>query len=444
MERSGPRAATIRDSALAQAGVPDRKTGRKVWVSPSVHRNRVNLAALRHDFPILGRLIHGKPLVYLDNGATSQKPRFVIEAIRSFYEGHCANIHRGVHLLSVEATAAYDAARIRIATALKAGRPEQLVFVRGTTEAINLVARSWGDRHVREGDEILLTEMEHHANIVPWQLLARRAGAVLRVLPITDVGELQMDRLGEFLTSRTKVFAFTHVSNVLGTVNPVAELCRRARELGVTTLVDGAQALPHGPVDLEALGCDFYVFGGHKMFGPDGIGVLFGRGNLLSGMEPYQSGGDMVERVTFAETTFREPPDRFEAGTPNISGAIGLGAAFEYLEALDWGAVRQHEETLVVAAHAALADIPGLRFQGTAEGKAPVVSFTLEGVHPHDIGTILDTEGVAVRAGHHCAQPLLARLGVPSTARASFAFYNTLEEVETLAQAVRKAQRFFG
>jgi cysteine desulfurase/selenocysteine lyase len=404
----------------------------------------VNLAALRHDFPVLGRLVHGKPLVYLDNGATSQKPRFVIEAIRSFYEGHCANIHRGVHLLSVEATAAYDAARARIASALRAARPEELVFTRGTTEGINLVARSWGDRQVQSGDEILLTEMEHHANIVPWQMLARRAGATLRVLPVTDTGELDLEALDALLGPRTKIFAFTHVSNVLGTVNPVAELCRRARERGIVTLVDGAQALPHGPVDLAEIGCDFYVFSGHKVFGPDGIGVLYARGSLLSGMDPYQSGGDMVERVTFAETTFRAPPDRFEAGTPNISGAVGLGAAFEYLEGLDWTAVREHEHLLGGAAHEALRSVPGLRIQGTAPGKAPVVSFTLEGVHPHDIGTILDSEGVAVRAGHHCAQPLLARLGVPSTARASFAFYNTLEEVETLAKAVRKAQRFFG
>jgi cysteine desulfurase/selenocysteine lyase len=404
----------------------------------------LNPLNLRRDFPILERHVHGKPLVYLDNGATSQKPRAVIDAMRLFFETACANIHRGVHLLSAEATQAYDSARARISNRLGAAHPSELVFVRGTTEAINLVASSWGNLHLREGDEILLTEMEHHANIVPWQFLVRRTGAKLKVLPITDEGALDLERLDELLTARTKLFAFAHVSNVLGTVNPVAELCRIARERGVTTLVDGAQAVAHGPVDLGQLGCDFYVFSGHKMFGPDGIGVLYGRGKLLHSLPPWQGGGDMVERVTFEESTFREPPDRFEAGTPNISGAIGLGAAFDYLDKLDWSVLRAHEHELKEAAHQALASIPGLRIQGTIPGKVPVVSFTLKGVHPHDIGTILDSEGVAVRAGNHCAQPLMQRLGIQSSARASFAFYNTLDEVETLANAVRKAQRYFG
>ena len=403
----------------------------------------MNPVTLRRDFPILERLVHGKPLVYLDNGATSQKPRVVIETLRSFFETGCGNIHRGVHLLSAEATTAYDSSRARISRAIGAARPSELVFVRGTTEAINLVARSWGDENLKAGDEILLTEMEHHANIVPWQFLARRSGAVLRVLPITPEGALDLDKLEGLLTSRTRLFAFTHVSNVLGTVNPVSELCRIARERGITTLVDGAQAVPHGPVNVGDIGCDFYVFSGHKVFGPDGIGVLYGRGNLLPSMPPWQGGGDMVERVTFEESTFREPPERYEAGTPNISGAIGLGAAFDYHAQLDWNAIHAHETALAGAAHEALSSIPGVRIQGTVPGKVPVVSFTMAGIHPHDIGTILDSEGVAIRAGNHCAQPLMARLGVQSSARASFAFYNTLEEVETLANAVRKAHRYF-
>jgi cysteine desulfurase/selenocysteine lyase len=403
----------------------------------------LNPAIIRRDFPILERRVHGKPLVYLDNGATSQKPRAVIDAIRHFYENGCANIHRGVHLLSGEATQAYDRARTGICRAMGAAHAEEFVFVRGTTEAINLVARSWGDLHVHAGDEILLTEMEHHANIVPWQFLAKRAGAKIRVLPITPDGALDLERLPALLTEKTRILAFTHVSNVLGTVNPAAEICKAARDRGIVTLVDGAQAVPHGPVNLSEIGCDFYVFSGHKMFGPDGIGVLYGRGKLLASLPPWQGGGDMVERVSFEESTFRPPPDRFEAGTPNISGAIGLGAAFAYHDQLNWPELREHEHNLVTATHEALLSIPGLRIQGTVPGKAPVVSFTMEGIHPHDIGTILDSEGVAIRAGNHCAQPLLARLGIQSSARASFACYNTLEEVETLANAVRKAHRYF-
>ena len=403
----------------------------------------MNPETLRSDFPILERRVHGKPLIYLDNGATSQKPRAVIQALQTFFESGCANIHRGVHLLSAEATLAYDAARAKVARGIGAARPEELIFVRGTTEAINLVANTWGNLHVREGDEILITAMEHHANIVPWQFLTKRAGAKLKVLPITSEGALDLESLDQMLTPRTRLFAMAHVSNVLGTVNPVAELCRIARERGITTLVDGAQAVPHGPVEVAQIGCDFYVFSGHKVFGPDGIGVLYGRSAILGSLPPWQGGGDMVERVTFEDSSFREPPERFEAGTPNISGAIGLGAAFDYLSNLDWTAIRAHEHALVSAAHEALSMIPGISIQGTAPGKMPVVSFTLNGVHPHDIGTILDSEGVAIRAGNHCAQPLMQRLGIQSSARASFAFYNTLEEVETLAKAVRKAQRYF-
>jgi cysteine desulfurase/selenocysteine lyase len=403
----------------------------------------LNPETLRCDFPILERRVHGNPLVYLDNGSTAQKPRAVIEALRTFFESGCANIHRGVHLLSAEATMAYDAARATVAQGIGASRPEELIFVRGTTEAINLVANSWGNLHVREGDEILITAMEHHANIVPWQFLTKRTGAKLKVMPITSEGALDLEALDQMLSPRTRLFAMAHVSNVLGTVNPVAELCRIARERGITTLVDGAQAVPHGPVEVAQIGCDFYVFSGHKVFGPDGIGVLYGRGAMLNSLPPWQGGGDMVERVTFEESSFRAAPERFEAGTPNISGAIGLGAAFDYLGSLDWSAIRAHEDALVSAAHEALSRIPGINIQGTVPGKMPVVSFTLNGVHPHDIGTILDSEGVAIRAGNHCAQPLMQRLGIQSSARASFAFYNTLEEVEVLAKAVRKAQRYF-
>ena len=402
-----------------------------------------DLDAIRADFPILAREVNGRPLVYLDNGATAQKPLAVTRALDHFYTVENANVHRGVHYLSANATDLYDRARNTIAGALNVDDPAQLIFVRGTTEAINLVASSWGRSNLGADDEILLTLMEHHANIVPWQMIANETGAEIKVAPITESGELDVEAFERLLTPKTKVAAFTHISNVLGTVNPVAELCALCRERGILTVIDGAQAAPHQSVDLEALGCDFYAFSGHKMFGPDGIGVLFGRRELLEAMPPYQGGGDMVERVTFEETTFQGPPAKFEAGTPNISGAIGLAAAFDYLDSLDAAAIHAHERQLLTTATQALDEIGGLHIQGTAPGKIALISFTVDGIHPHDIATILDNQGVAVRAGNHCAQPLMAFLGVPSSTRASFAFYNTLDEVATLAEAIRKAQEFF-
>lgn len=405
---------------------------------------KIDIAAVRDQFPILQREVQGKPLVYLDNAATSQKPQAVIEVLDRFYEFENANIHRGVHYLSVQATDAYDQARETLAKTFNAEHSSELIFVRGTTEAINLIANSWGREHLQEGDEILLTQMEHHANIVPWQLLAQTTGAMIKVVPVTDSGELEPGAFEAMLTPQTKVAGMIHISNVLGTINPVTEMCHLARERGIVTVVDGAQAAPHQPVDVQAIGCDFYAFSGHKCFGPDGIGVLYGRKELLEAMPPYQGGGDMVEQVTFEKTTFKGLPEKFEAGTPNISGAIGLAAAFEYLQTIGWEAIMEQEHALLEAAVATLSEIPNIRFQGTAPGKASVVAFNVGDIHPHDLGTILDSEGVAIRAGNHCAQPLMKRFGIPSSARASFAFYNTLEEVEVLAKAVRKAQRFFG
>lgn len=406
--------------------------------------NAFDLDQIRADFPILSREVNGKPLVYLDNGATAQKPTAVIEALDDFYRVENANIHRGVHYLSVNATELYDQARARIAKAMNVADEKQLIFTRGTTEAINLVAHSWGRPNIGAGDEIVVTQMEHHANIVPWQLLAQETGAQLKVAPITESGELIVEEFQQLLTPKTKLAAFVHISNVLGTVNPVEELCAMCRERGITTLIDGAQAAPHGGIDVEAIGCDFYAFSGHKVFGPDGIGVLFGRRELLEDAPPYQSGGDMVEKVSFEETTFKGLPERFEAGTPNISGAIGLAAAFDYLDTIDTQAANAHEQQLLKAATEALSEIPGLKIQGTAPNKVSIISFTIDGVHPHDIGTILDMEGVAVRAGNHCAQPLMAFYGIPSSSRASFAFYNTLDEVDALVAAVQKAQKYFG
>ncbi|MEM7011218.1 MAG: cysteine desulfurase [Verrucomicrobiota bacterium] len=403
-----------------------------------------DLEKIRADFPILSREVNGKPLVYLDNGATAQKPKVVIDALDDFYRTENANIHRGVHYLSVQATELYDQARSRIAKALNVDDEAQLIFTRGTTEAINLVAHSWGRPNISAGDEIVVTQMEHHANIVPWQLLAKETGAQLKVAPITESGELIVEEFQQLLTPKTKLAAFVHISNVLGTINPAEELCAMCRERGITTVVDGAQAAPHGAVDLNAIGCDFYTFSGHKVFGPDGIGVLFGRRELLETAPPYQSGGDMVERVSFEGTTFKGLPEKFEAGTPNISGAIGLAAAFDYMDTIDQAAAHEHEQQLLKAATEALSEIPGLKIQGSAPNKVSIVSFTIDGIHPHDIGTIVDSEGVAIRAGNHCTQPLMAFYGIPSSSRASFAFYNKFEEVDVLLAAVQKAKRYFG
>lgn len=402
----------------------------------------MNLAAVRSDFPILSREVGGKPLVYLDNGATTQKPQAVIDKIAHFFQYENSNIHRGVHYLSMGATDQYDRARERVAKMVNAPQTREVLFVRGTTEAINLVASSYG-RRLDEGDEILLTMMEHHANIVPWQLLAAERGLVVKVAGITGSGELDRDDFCAKLNGRTKVAAFTHVSNALGTVNPVKELTRLAKDKGAVVLVDGAQAVPHLRVDVQDIGCDFYAFSSHKMFGPDGVGVLWGRGELLGAMPPYQGGGDMIEQVSFAGTTFRGIPERFEAGTPNISGAIGLGAAVDYLNDVGHEDIELYEKELLEYATLAMGEVEGLRIHGTAPHKVGVISFTMEGIHPHDIGTILDTEGVAIRAGHHCAQPLMDYLKVSGTARASFAFYNTREEADALVEAIEKVKKLF-
>lgn len=399
--------------------------------------------AVRADFPILSREIEGKPLVYLDNGATTQKPRRVIEALSRFFSNENANIHRGVHYLSREATDAYDGARELLKDRLKVPASHELIFVRGTTEAINLVAHGLA-AELGEGDEIVLTVMEHHANFVPWQVLAEKTGSVLRFAGLRENGELDLDGWKSLFSTRTRVVAFTHVSNVLGTVNPVAEMIAFARERGVRVLVDGAQALPHGPVDVGALGADFYAFSGHKVYAPDGVGVLVGQRELLDAMPPYQTGGDMIERVSISGTTYRRSPERFEAGTPNISGAIGLAEAFRYLDGIDWVEARAHEQQLLAHATEELERIDGVRVFGSAPGKAAILSFHYASAHPHDVGTILDTEGVAIRVGHHCAQPLMDYLEVPATARASFALYNNHEDVEAFLRAMRKVERYFG
>ena len=399
---------------------------------------------LRRDFPALRQPVHGRPLVYLDNAATTQKPQAVIDAVSHYYGADCANVHRGAHTLSERATRAYEAARVKVQRFIHAGSPREVVFVRGTTEAINLVAQSFARPRLQPGDEILLTEMEHHANIVPWQLVCEQTGAVLRVVPVDDRGELRLEAYRRLLGPRTALVAVTQVSNALGTVNPVAEMVQLAHRQGVPVLVDGAQAVAHYPVDVQALDCDFYAFSGHKLYAPTGIGVLYGKAALLGAMPPYQGGGEMIRQVSFERSTYAEPPYKFEAGTTDIAGAIGLGAAIDYLSGQRLAGFAAHEQALLQHATAALGEVSGLRIIGTAAEKAAIVSFTLAGAHPHDIGTILDHEGIAVRAGHHCAQPLMRRLGVPATTRASFAFYNTHEEVDRLVAAVHKVREVLG
>jgi cysteine desulfurase / selenocysteine lyase len=402
-----------------------------------------DVQAVRHDFPILRERVHDKPLVYLDNAATTQKPQAVIDRLTTFYAHENANVHRGVHLLSERATDAYEDARRTVCRFLNAADPREVVFVRGTTEAINLVAQSYGRSHVGPGDEILITTMEHHSNIVPWQMLCEQTGARLRVVPITDAGELRLDAYEAAFSERTKIVAVVHVSNALGTINPVAEIVRLAHGRGIPVLVDGAQAVAHMPVDVRRLDCDFYTFSGHKIFGPTGIGVLYAKAPLLEAMPPYQGGGDMISSVTFERTLYNVLPYKFEAGTPNIAGAIGLAAALDYVDAIGLDRINAYERELLAYGTDALSQIAGLRLTGTAADKAGILAFALEGVHPHDIGTILDRQGIAIRTGHHCCQPLMDRLGVPATARASLALYNTREEIDALAAALDTVREVF-
>ncbi len=399
---------------------------------------------VRRDFPILSRTVHGKPLVYLDSAASAQRPLAVIRAVEDYEMRSHANVHRGVHALSQEATAAFEGARERVRRFLNARSTREIIFTRGTTEAINLVAQSWGRAQLRAGDEILITALEHHANIVPWQMVRDATGCSLVVAPIDTSGELIMEEFHRLLSPRTRLVAVAHVSNALGTILPVAEIIAAAHARRVPVLVDGAQAVAHTRVDVQALGADFYAFSGHKLYGPTGIGVLYGRQELLSEMPPWQGGGDMILNVTFERTTYNELPYKFEAGTPNMSGAVGLGAAIDYVESLGLDAMAAHEHGLLEAATAALGAIPGLTLIGTAKRKAAVVSFVMDHIHPHDLGTILDAEGVAVRTGHHCAQPVMDFFRIPATARASFGCYNTLAEVQQLVAAVRHAQEVFG
>jgi cysteine desulfurase/selenocysteine lyase len=407
-------------------------------------RARFDVERIRADFPILKQKIHGKPLVYLDNAASTQKPRAVLDALARYYETANANVHRGVHLLSERATKEYEDARVKVQRFLNAREAREIIFVRGTTEAINLVAQSFGRKHVRAGDEVLITHMEHHSNIVPWQILCEEKGAELRVAPITDAGELILEEFEKLLTPRTKIVSVTHVSNTLGTVNPVRRIVELAHRRGIPVLLDGAQAVPHLRVDVQELDCDFYAFSGHKLYGPTGIGVLYGKAALLDAMPPYQGGGDMISSVTFAKTTYNVLPYKFEAGTPHIAGAVGLGAALDYVNALGLDAIAAHEQELLAYATELLSEVPGVRIIGTAPEKVGAISFTLAGVHPHDVGTILDQEGIAIRTGHHCTQPLMDRYGVPATARAALAVYNTREEIDALIRGLEKVREVFG
>jgi len=403
----------------------------------------LDVERLRADFPILAQEIHGQPLVYLDNAATAQKPLAVIQTLDRYYREYNANIHRGVHTLSERATAAHDDARGKVRDFINAASDKEIIFTRGTTESINLVAQSYGRANLKAGDEILITEMEHHSNIVPWQILCEQIGAELRVVPIDDNGEVMLEEFERLLGPRTRLVSIVHVSNALGTINPVRDMTARAHELGAVVMVDGAQAVPHGRVDVREIGCEFYAFSGHKLFGPTGIGVLYGREELLDAMPPYQGGGDMIKMVTFDKTVYNDLPHKFEAGTPHIAGAIGLGAAIDYISGLGLAAIQAHEHDLLEYATAAVAAVDGVRLIGTAAARAGVLSFIMDGIHPHDLGTILDHDGIAIRAGHHCAMPVMDRFGVPATARASFAFYNTRQEADQLVRGLEKAKKVF-
>jgi len=409
----------------------------------SVVSTGLDVERIREDFPVLRQTIHGKPLVYLDNAATAQKPACVVEAIRKFHEVDCANIHRGVHELSQRSTAAYEETRVKARRFLNARSKEEIVFVRGTTEGINLVASSWGRKNVRAGDEIIISALEHHSNIVPWQMLCEEKDAKLRVIPMNDRGELLLEEYEKLLNPRTRMVAVGHVSNALGTINPIAEIIQMAHRAGALTLIDGAQAAPHMHIDVQALDSDFYTFSGHKVFGPTGIGILHGKAKLLDAMPPYQGGGDMIRTVTFEKTTYNDLPYKFEAGTPNIAGGIGLGAALSYIHKIGLGKIAAYEHELLTYGTEVLSGIPGLRIIGTAREKAAVLSFVMEGIHPHDIGTVLDRQGIAVRTGHHCAQPVMDWFHIPATTRASFAFYNTMAEIDALGAGLRKVQEVF-
>jgi cysteine desulfurase/selenocysteine lyase len=398
---------------------------------------------IRKDFPILRVKVRGKPLVYLDNAATTQKPLAVLDALDRYYKEYNSNIHRGLHLLSEKATEAYEVSRVKVQKFLNAGDAREIIFTRGSTEGINLVAQTWGRQNIGAGDEVIVTHMEHHSNIVPWQMICGEKGAHLKVAPIGEAGELLLEELKKIFNPRTKLLALTQVSNALGTVNPVAAITAYAHERGVKVLVDGAQAVPHMAVDVQQLDCDFYVFSGHKVYGPTGIGVLYGRYGLLEGMTPYQGGGDMITSVTFEKTLYKTPPHKFEAGTPHIAGVIGLGAALDYVGRIGLKEIAAHERELLAYGTEKLKKIPGLKLIGEAPHKAGVLSFTLGDIHPHDIGTILDHEGVAIRAGHHCAQPVMERFGIPATARASLGLYNKKEEIDALARAVVKVLEVF-
>jgi cysteine desulfurase/selenocysteine lyase len=402
-----------------------------------------DIERIRADFPILERTVHGKPLVYLDSAATAQRPLPVLKAINDFYLHHNANIHRGVHTLSQEATDAYEQARIKIASFINAPSEQEVVFTRGTTEAINLVASSFAAPRLKPGDEILISWMEHHSNIVPWQMLCEKTGASLKVIPMNDRGELEMDVLAEMLSERVKLLGIVHISNALGTINPVARICEMAQQYGIPVLVDGAQAMPHSAVDVKALGCDFYCLSGHKMYGPTGIGALWAKAEHLEAMPPYQGGGEMIRHVTFEKSTYNDAPGKFEAGTPNIGGAIGLGAAVDYLRSIGMRKIAAYEARLLAYGTNTLTKIDGFRMIGTAEQKAGVMSFVLGDIHANDIGTIIDLHGVAIRTGHHCAMPAMQFFGVPATARASLGLYNTFEEIDILADSLQQTLKMF-
>ena len=399
--------------------------------------------SIRKDFPILRQQMRGHPLVYLDNAATTQKPQLVLDTLARYYAAGNANIHRGVYELSEDATAAYDGARSKVKQLLNAASSREIVFTRNSTESINLVAQTFGRQHLKAGDEVLITHMEHHSNIVPWQLLCEQCDAELRVAPIDETGTLQLDEFERLLGPRTRLVSVVHLSNSLGTINPVQTIVEMAHRHGIPVLIDGSQAVYHMPVDVQALGCDFYVFTGHKLYGPTGIGVLYGREDLLEKMPPYQGGGDMIQSVTFAKTTYAELPNKFEAGTPHIAGAVGLGAAVDYLHKIGFDGIGSHEADLLAYGTEAIADVDGLRLIGTAAKKASILSFVMEGAHPHDIGTIVDRDGVAIRTGHHCTQPVMDRFDIPATARASIAMYNTRDELDALARALKRVREMF-